>query len=71
MRRIEFPSEQREFRQLTAAALMERNVITCRPSYPAAILCAFLMKLVVLEIWCVASVWNQFVEPMLPPPIAM
>lgn len=32
MRRIEFPSEQREFRRLTAAALMERNVITCRPS---------------------------------------
>lgn len=32
MRRIEFPSEQREFRRLTAALLMERNVITCRPS---------------------------------------
>ena len=32
MRRIEFPSEQREFRQLTAAILMERNVVTCRPS---------------------------------------
>ncbi len=32
MRRIEFPSEQREFRQLTAAILMERNVVICRPS---------------------------------------
>lgn len=32
MRRIEFPSEQREFRRLTATLLMERNVITCRPS---------------------------------------
>jgi CBS domain-containing protein len=32
MRRIEFPSEQREFRRLTAALLMERNVITCQPS---------------------------------------
>ncbi len=32
MRRIEFPSEQREFRRLTAAVLMECNVLTCRPS---------------------------------------
>jgi CBS domain-containing protein len=32
MRRIEFPSERREFRQLTAAILMERDVVTCGPS---------------------------------------
>jgi predicted transcriptional regulator len=32
MRRIEFPSDQREFHRLTAAVLMERNVVTCRPS---------------------------------------
>lgn len=32
MRRIEFPSETRNFHQLTAGVLMERNVVTCRPS---------------------------------------
>jgi CBS domain-containing protein len=32
MRRVEFPSERREFPRLTAGVLMERNVVTCQAS---------------------------------------
>ncbi len=32
MRRTEFLTEKREFHKLTAAVLMEQNVVTCRPS---------------------------------------
>lgn len=32
MRRVEFPSERREFHRLTAGLLMERSVVTCQAS---------------------------------------